>query len=86
MELLVVELVVVVVVPVAWETDSGSRDVVVAFDTDDTDYEHIGQEHHNVAHKVVHNVIDRSVVGVRSVVELFSNSKLFQGTTLDMMW
>ena len=74
MELLVVvELMVVVVVPAAWETDSGSRDVGVAFDTDGTDSGpviHNGLVHHRVDHMVAHNVIDHGIVGVRSVVEL----------------
>ena len=75
MELLVVvELMVVVVVPAAWETDSGSRDVGVAFDTDGTDSglaNHNGLVRHRVDHGIVGHGIDHGIVGVRSVVELF---------------
>ena len=67
-----IELVVVVVVPVAWETDSESRDVGVAFDTDGTDSERVSHNGHNAAHKLVHNVTDHDIVGVRSVGELLS--------------
>ena len=83
MELLVVELTVVVVVPVAaaWETDSGSRDVGVAFDTDGTDS---GLVNHNglvrrgtVGHGIVDHGTDHGIVGVRSVVELFKFKILF---------
>merc|ERR1712159_571615 len=83
MELLVVELTVVVVVPVAaaWETDSGSRDVGVAFDTDGTDS---GLVNHNglvrrgtVGHGIVDHGTDHGIVGVRSVVELVASFLLF---------
>ena len=75
MELLVVvELMVVVVVPAAWETDSGSRDVGVAFDTDGTDSglaNHNGLVRHRVDRGIVGHGIDHGIVGVRNVVELF---------------
>ena len=75
MELLVVvELMVVVVVPAAWETDSGSRDVGVAFDTDGTDsglVNHNGLVRRTVGHGIVDHGTDHGIAGVRSVVELF---------------
>ena len=76
MELLVVELTVVVVVPVAaaWETDSGSRDVGVAFDTDGTDsglVNHNGLVRRTVGHGIVDHGTDHGIVGVRSVVYVF---------------
>ena len=89
MELLVVELTVVVVVPVAaaWETDSGSRDVGVAFDTDGTDS---GLANHNglvrrgtVGHGIVDHGTDHGIVGVRSVVELFKFKILFLEHTIE---
>ena len=65
-------LVVVVAVPVAWETDSGSRDVGVAFDTDGTDSVRVTHNGHNAVQTLVHNVTDHDIVGVRSVEELLS--------------
>ena len=65
-------VVVVVAVPVAWETDSGSRDVVVAFDTDGTDSVRVTHNGHNAVQTLVHNVTDHDIVGVRSVEELLS--------------
>ena len=65
-------VVVVVAVPVAWETDSGSRDVGVAFDTDGTDSVRVTHNGHNAVQMLVHNVTDHDIVGVRSVEELLS--------------